>query len=391
MLPPIPTPDEILNFQRKKLEITQKFKEIEDLKKKFAEREIALSRKEKELDEMKSKLLSAKDVEILEAERANIRQRMEELKLSEARLEKYSADLSRKEDALAKKMYEVSKREEEIKKGVAVIKPITIKEGIDIDNLIEVLYPTTGSTVNITEGTTTVDFEKGLVISPSGALTTLNRTLNSSNPYIRSYLLNASVDVVVYGDDNIGNKFTVAGSRIYRAIYKRIKKLYIVATSTSAISLYASSHPEGVPEQTVVSTESGVFWLDTVATTHFTGAITQNNYEDEDLTGLSFNKYSIESITISSVQRLRYRLLFYGDDAYTEFIDFVEFDLPADGFQLGGTGDWLLAYDSDVAIPYIDLDSTQEIHVRLQNVSITAKNAGAAGAVKFKIALRKRE
>lgn len=124
---------------------------------------------------------------------------------------------------------------------------------------------------------------------------------------------------------------------------------------------------------------------------HFTGAIAQNAIETENIAGLISNNIKITGIAIESDQNLAYRLLFWRKDTAAsadldidEFIADQELDLPSYGFQVAGAGQYYMFVDG-LDIEYQDADDTYELHVSLQNLSATGKNAGATGEVKIVI------
>lgn len=125
--------------------------------------------------------------------------------------------------------------------------------------------------------------------------------------------------------------------------------------------------------------------------THFTGAIAQNAKEDENLTGLLSNNIRITKVAIQSDQQLDYRLIFFATDQFDntdlDVDDFTaerEMDLTAYGFQIAGANQWYMELDN-LSILYTDDDATYELHVSLQNLSATGKNAGATGEVVIEI------
>lgn len=130
---------------------------------------------------------------------------------------------------------------------------------------------------------------------------------------------------------------------------------------------------------------------------YFTGAILQNAKEDENLPYLVGDKIRITGLAIESDQQLDYRLIFWRKDTFDdtdlqldEFISDQEMDLVTYGFQIGGAGQWYMSLTS-LAIDYEDADQTKELHVSLQNLSATAKNAGATGEVSLRIYYEARE
>ena len=121
--------------------------------------------------------------------------------------------------------------------------------------------------------------------------------------------------------------------------------------------------------------------------THFTSSIAQNAKEDENIPGFLGNKIRIVGLVILSDQQLHYRVIFWRKDTFDDtdldvdsFISSQELDLSLDGWQIGATGQWYLAITS-LNIDYEDEDTTNELHISLQNLSATAKNAGATGEV----------
>jgi len=71
---------------------------------------------------------------------------------------------------------------------------------------------------------------------------------------------------------------------------------------------------------------------------HFTEALVKNASEQENLTGLESDRITITGITLKSKQALRYRLLFFSRDTFTDsdldddvFIGAVELDLSTYG------------------------------------------------------------
>lgn len=125
--------------------------------------------------------------------------------------------------------------------------------------------------------------------------------------------------------------------------------------------------------------------------TEFTTAIVQYAHDIENLTGLTDNKVFIRGVNIQSIQALKYRLIFWtkntfddidlDDDAY---IDDVILDLSdaENAFRIGGANQYYLNV-SNLNILYEDLDASNELHISLQNLSTTDKNAGATGSVQI--------
>lgn len=130
--------------------------------------------------------------------------------------------------------------------------------------------------------------------------------------------------------------------------------------------------------------------------THFTGEITQNNFEHENIAiphPPLVNQFIINHIAILSEEKREWDVFFWHKDTQEStdldvdtFIDFVNF--PEADDRLGNTP--VLPYyyaASGLNIPYKDKDVTKEkttaseLHLSLVNRSAGAKTAGAAGEV----------
>lgn len=130
--------------------------------------------------------------------------------------------------------------------------------------------------------------------------------------------------------------------------------------------------------------------------THFTGAIAQNAIEEENIAGLVANKIKIVGLSIQSDQQLDYRVIFFGKDTFADadldvdaFTSEQELDLPSYGWRIAGAGQYYMVVNG-LSIDYEDQDGTQELHVALQNLSVTAKGAGATGEVVLRFTYEER-
>ncbi len=140
-----------------------------------------------------------------------------------------------------------------------------------------------------------------------------------------------------------------------------------------------------------------IYTLSTDKDVEFTGAIVQNAVEQENLAGLASNRIRITGISIQSDQQLDYRVILFNKDTFANadldidtFAEEQELDLLSYGFLIAGASQYYMVVDG-LAIDYDDEDGTHEIHVALQNLSATAKNAGATGEVVLKFFYEVRE
>ena len=129
---------------------------------------------------------------------------------------------------------------------------------------------------------------------------------------------------------------------------------------------------------------------------HFSSGINQNATEEENLTGLISNRIRINSISIQSDQSLDYRVILFSTDGFANtdldldtFQSDVEINIPSYGWRIAGANQYYMVVNG-LAIDYEDEDATYELHVALQNLSATAKNAGATGEVVLRFTYEER-
>jgi len=147
---------------------------------------------------------------------------------------------------------------------------------------------------------------------------------------------------------------------------------------------------------TNIKKSESISFIRTNSLSHFTGAIVMNDHIIENLTGLSDDKIVIKEINVQSIQNLKYKLWFWSNNT------FEDTDLNIDSYRtsilidLTDSNDETMdrlnnanQYYLDIRglnILYEDLDELNEIHCSLQNLSPTAKIAGALGAIQLDIA-----
>jgi hypothetical protein len=113
---------------------------------------------------------------------------------------------------------------------------------------------------------------------------------------------------------------------------------------------------------------------------NFLAGLVLNASANADLTGLTDNTVTITGLTVVSAQQLHYQVLLYKKDTFlpADFAASIDADLASYGVAVGAVYVMDITKEDDL---YIDMDSTQELHVALVNRDAAAKNAGAAGAV----------
>ena len=133
--------------------------------------------------------------------------------------------------------------------------------------------------------------------------------------------------------------------------------------------------------------------IETDKDVHFTGVIVKDDYVDVSLAGLTDNKIYVRGINVQAKQNLKFRLSFFGKDIFSStdlnadsYKDDAILDLSdsENAFRYNNVGQYYLNV-SDLNILYEDKDATNELHIRLQNLSPTDKAAGSSGEVQMDI------
>ena len=171
----------------------------------------------------------------------------------------------------------------------------------------------------------------------------------------------------------------------------RFARFYLTTTAQIAKTLYLfigrDAGTETYPETTTSAERQTFYIVRSDKDLHFTGALAQYAKEDENLTGLITNKIGINSISIQSDQRLKFKLLFWSKDIFDDtdidldkYVGDVDLDLTVYGYQIDGSNQWYMS-TTGILLDYIDEDETNELHVSLMNMGGTGKTAGSSGEV----------
>jgi hypothetical protein len=129
-----------------------------------------------------------------------------------------------------------------------------------------------------------------------------------------------------------------------------------------------------------ISVVNPAYIIASVPTVDFLAGLALNAQATANLVGLTDNTVTITGITVISVQQLHYQVMLYKKDTFlpADFCASIDADIASYGAAVGASYVMDITKEDDL---YIDLDSTQELHVALVNRDAAAKNAGAAGAV----------
>lgn len=141
----------------------------------------------------------------------------------------------------------------------------------------------------------------------------------------------------------------------------------------------------------VVQKPEKIHILNTVSTLHFTGALAMNAQETESVAGLLGNVISIMGVNAQSVQKLKFRLIFWASDEFDNtnldtdsYVSDVVLDFTDTlvAFRIGSANQYYIDVRK-LDIPFTTENKT--LYCSLQNLSPTAKLAGASGAVQLDI------
>lgn len=129
---------------------------------------------------------------------------------------------------------------------------------------------------------------------------------------------------------------------------------------------------------------------------HFTQELLQNQCENETL-NLPTNKCVIDGVSIQSKQPLKYRLIIFGNNYFSnsnmnteKYIGDIELDLTqSPAFRINDSNQYRLNSE-DLKISYQDYNETNIIHLSLMNESPTSKLSGMNGEIQINIKISPR-
>jgi len=143
----------------------------------------------------------------------------------------------------------------------------------------------------------------------------------------------------------------------------------------------------------IVSIDRGerIQYLSSDKDTHFTEAIALNAIENENISGLLWNKITIREINIQAKEAMLFTVWFWGSstledtdldvDSYREF---VNLDVSTSGKRIGLANQYYLS-SSNLHILYEDSDGTFTLHCGLMVSAGAGKTAGVLGEIQIDI------
>lgn len=159
-------------------------------------------------------------------------------------------------------------------------------------------------------------------------------------------------------------------------------------------NVYATAGGESANDGDIGSVLGQLQLVRTDKDTHFTTAISANEHEFENLTGLDSNKGVIESISLMAEDDRTWHVHFWRTDAAEDadldtdaWLGMVELN-NANSVNIGNAESGTYRHiKAPLAIPYEDADNSNELHISLVPVG-AAKTAGASGEVVLIIGFR---
>ena len=262
----------------------------------------------------------------------------------------------------------------------------------DLENKsLQITYPSEGGTKTVPAGVTTFNFVTGVVTLPTGEYEDMSESLHDNDEtHCRSLLLKANKPITIRIDEE--GAFSPDAQAYFQIPYKEFRTLRMTTVSIATkVSVQAFANPAASAYMSSVASIYSVGetreWLEIDGDTYFTEAILQNASENENLT-IDRDEITIFNVSMYSIQQLKYRVWFYSRDTFLadDLLGYVDFDLPSTSItKVIGATTYYYYNISDVDLPYRDADETSELHIQIENKSVAAKTAGAAGKVQVSI------
>jgi len=262
-------------------------------------------------------------------------------------------------------------------------------------NVVFFNYPATGSLATLDAGDTVLDFRAGTVKIPDGTVSKMSSNLrDKQKDFLRSASIYSNRDIAIQFDED--DKSPVFADHFLNINHQQFTKITLTATEATKVIVSVSTSPdthiESIADRNIsIEDESVPYGVDKVYTIrtdkdlHFTGALAQYESEEENIPGLVANKIKVLRARALCDQQLNFRLWLWGNDTFDSadldndrYQDYIDCDFTH-GVQYKNTGKWYK--DLPSGIYYQDFDGTKELHIAIENLSATSKNAGASGEI----------
>lgn len=260
---------------------------------------------------------------------------------------------------------------------------------------LQITYPASGGNRSVPAGVTTFNFVTGVATLPTGVHEEMSESLhNDGDTHCRSLLLKSDKPVVIRFDED--GAFSPDPHAYFQIHHKAFRNVSITSTDAETnISVQAFTNPYTTAymssSASVYSTGETRDWLEIDGDTYFTDALVQNASENENIP-INNSEITIINMSLYAIEQLKFRVWFYSRDTFlqNDLLGFIDFDLPTTAITkvIGGTTYYYYNI-SDVDMSYRDADSTSdtdpELHIQIENKSVAAKTADAAGKVQVSL------
>ena len=283
----------------------------------------------------------------------------------------------------------------ESKQILAEIKTIQ-QEISDLSNkTLQITYPAEGGSKSVSAGVTTMNFVTGVATLPTGSHEDMSDSLhNDGDTHCRSLLLKSDKPITIRFDEE--GAFSPDAHAYFQVQHKAFRNLRITTTdSETSISVQAFANPATAAymssSASVYSTGETRDWLEIDGDTYFTDALVQNASENENIP-INNDEITIVNISMYAKEQLKFRIWFYSRDTFAvnDLLGFIDFDLPTTAItKVIGATTYYYYNISDVDLSYRDADATSdidpELHIQVENKSVAAKTADAAGKIQLSL------
>lgn len=285
--------------------------------------------------------------------------------------------------------------QEESKQVLSEIR--TIQQGIsDLSNrTLQITYPEQGGSKTVPAGVTVLNFANGVATLPTGGHEDMSDSLhNDGDTHCRSLLLKSDKPVVIRFDED--GAFSPDSHAYFQIQHKEFRTLTITTTDTETnISVQAFTNPNTAAymssSASVFSTGETRDWIEIDGDTYFTDALIQDASENENIP-INGAEITIVNISLYAREQLKFRIWFYSRDTFAanDLLGFIDFDLPTTAItKVIGATTYYYYNISDVELSYRDADSASdidsELHIQVENKSVAAKTADAAGKIQLSL------
>jgi len=226
---------------------------------------------------------------------------------------------------------------------------------------VYITFPAGGGWRSIPAGTVVIDLLTGEVLLPDGTTDGASTSLREHGfTHARSSLVEADRSVEVYYDT--GGKYTIGANEVIPVTHQYIRKIFVEASETTDIRVWASTNPENIPRKFV-----GITSLAPIV--YGTPVAEYGRYSGSDATYQTLASWTVSTgregelgevamacANTTSYTNARFRLTIAGEVQFTE----ARLDLPL-----------------NLPFPRNKLDAGDQVLLEVRSVSGTVTAAGS--------------